>query len=52
MAWVKVLEVRKQNGILPGEESFKASSAFDVKKISNSNPKQMGVHLTKNKVEF
>ncbi len=54
--WGYWLEVQKKNGILPREQNFKASSAFDVKKINTSNLKQVGVYLTKyvtkNKAEF
>lgn len=48
--------MQKRNGIIPRDESFKASSAFDVKKIDTKNPKQVGTYLTKyvtkNKAEF
>ena len=54
--WNYWLDLQKKNGIVPRDESFKASSAFDVKKVDTKNPKQVGVYLTKyvtkNKAEF
>lgn len=54
--WNYWLDLQSKNGIIPRDESFKASSAFDVKKVDTKNPKQVGVYLTKyvtkNKAEF
>lgn len=45
--WKYWIDLQASHGIVPRNESFKASSAFDVKKISTSNPKQLGMYLTK-----
>lgn len=45
--WKYWVDLQASHGIIPRDESFKASSAFDVKKISTSNPKQLGMYLTK-----
>ena len=54
--WAYWLDLQIRNGIKPRDESFKPSSAFDVKQITTKNPKQVGTYLTKyvtkNKAEF
>jgi hypothetical protein len=54
--WSYWLELQAKHGIKPREESFKPSSAFDVKQINTKNPKSVGAYLTKyvtkNKAEF
>lgn len=54
--WIYWLDLQGKNGIVPRDESFKPSSAFDVKKVDTKNPKQVGTYLTKyvtkNKAEF
>lgn len=45
--WKYWIDLQESHGITPRDESFKASSAFDVKKISTTNPKQLGMYLTK-----
>jgi hypothetical protein len=54
--WSYWLEVQKKRGIVPREESFKPSSAFDVKVINSENIKgvvnYVTKYVTKNTSEF
>lgn len=54
--WNYWLTLQKDNGILPREDSFKPSSAFDIKRINKENIKAIQLYLTKyiskNKDEF
>lgn len=55
-SWAYWLELQAKHGIMPKEENFRPSSAFDVKQINTKNPKSIGAYLTKyvtkNKAEF
>ena len=54
--WGYWLALQKNNGIIPRDENYKPSSAFDVKTITKNNVKGIGNYLThyvtKNKGEF
>jgi hypothetical protein len=54
--WTYWIELQAKAGIRPRDENFKPSSAFDIKKVTFNNPKQIGTYLTKyitkNKAEF
>lgn len=54
--WNYWLDVQAKCGIIPRDENFKPSSAFDVKTITTKNPRQIATYLTKyvtkNKAEF
>jgi hypothetical protein len=55
--WKYWLDVQAKNGILPRDENYKPSSAFDVKRVTASkNIKNVSLYLTKyvtkNKAEF
>jgi hypothetical protein len=45
--WNYWLTLQKDNGIVPREEGFKPSSAFDIKRINNGNIKAIQIYLTK-----
>jgi hypothetical protein len=45
--WPYWLNLQAKFGIVPRDESFKPSSAFNVKKINTENIKQVGNYLTK-----
>lgn len=45
--WPYWLEVQKKHGIVPRDENFKPSSAFDVKYVNANNIKGVGNYLTK-----
>ena len=45
--WKYWIDLQASHGIIPRDESFKASSAFDVKTVSTANPAQLGKYLTK-----
>ncbi|MEE1961997.1 hypothetical protein V1387_04815 [Allomuricauda taeanensis] len=54
--WNYWIDLQKKNGIVPRDENFKPSSAFDVKQINASNIKGIGSYITKyvtkNKAKF
>ena len=54
--WPYWLSIQAKFGIVPRDENFKPSSAFNVKKVNTENIKQVGSYLTKyvtkNKSEF
>jgi hypothetical protein len=54
--WNYWIDLQKKNGIVPRNENFKPSSAFDVKQINASNIKGIGSYITKyvtkNKAKF
>jgi len=45
--WKYWIDLQASHGIKPRDESFKASSAFDVKNVSTKNPAMLGIYLTK-----
>lgn len=45
--WKYWTDLQIKHGITPREESYKASSAFDVKSITSKNAKGISVYLTK-----
>ena len=45
--WPYWLELQKKNGIVPRDENYKPSSAFDVKNIAKNNLKGICSYLTK-----
>jgi len=45
--WNYWLNLQAKNGIKPRNESFRPSSAFDVKSIGTKNPSSIGMYLTK-----
>ncbi|MGN6296747.1 MAG: rolling circle replication-associated protein [Ginsengibacter sp.] len=45
--WNYWLEVQKNQGIVPRDENFKPSSAFDVKVVNSNNIKGVGNYITK-----
>ncbi|MDP4285970.1 MAG: hypothetical protein Q8891_16270 [Bacteroidota bacterium] len=45
--WTYWLEVQKTQGIVPRDENYKPSSAFDVKVVSSNNIKGVGNYITK-----
>jgi len=45
--WNYWLDVQKNQGIVPRDESFKPSSAFDVKVVNSNNIKGVGNYITK-----
>ena len=47
LIWNYWLNLQKDNGIVPREEGFKPSSAFDIKRINKENLKAIQLYLTK-----
>jgi len=45
--WKYWLALQAKPNIIPRDENFNPSSAFDVKMISTKNPRQIGTYLTK-----
>lgn len=45
--WNYWLTLQKDNGIVPREENFKPSSAFDIRRINKENMKAVQLYLTK-----
>ncbi|MDP4086622.1 MAG: hypothetical protein Q8934_18775 [Bacillota bacterium] len=45
--WNYWLDVQKKQGIVPRDENFKPSSAFDVRVINSNNIKSVGNYITK-----
>jgi hypothetical protein len=45
--WNYWIELQKKNGILPREENFKPSSAFDVKQLNSNNIRSIASYVTK-----
>ena len=45
--WKYWIDLQKKNGIVPRDENFKASSAFDVKQLNSNNIRAIGSYVTK-----
>ncbi|UOB19371.1 hypothetical protein MQE35_08740 [Abyssalbus ytuae] len=45
--WNYWINLQKKNGVLPRDESFKPSSAFDVKQLNSNNIRSIASYVTK-----
>jgi hypothetical protein len=45
--WDYWLNLQRKHGILPRDEGFKATSAFDVRAVNNKNVKKIGTYCSK-----
>lgn len=45
--WNYWIDLQNKNGILPRDENYKPSSAFDVRELNSNNIRAIGSYVTK-----